>query len=70
MKPKIVDLKSIEYEPGVTLAVMLFRFADGHEEERFFLYSVPEITTCGGMGWKSLEKLVQRYEFWKQIGRI
>lgn len=67
---QILDQKRATYEPGAVITVKLLKFADGNISERYYMYSQPGITTCRGLGWKSLEKLIARYRWYKKQGFI
>jgi hypothetical protein len=69
MKPVIIDKKTIRYKPGVEVTVKEILMKDGTTQPRYFLYSVPEMP-AGSWGWKSLESMINRYEWYKSQGWI
>lgn len=66
MKPKVLEIASVKHN-GVKIVVksLLLR---GKPEERYFIYK-RGFNTCGGYGWKSVERMWNYYQWWSTHGR-
>ena len=64
MKYKVLEKRSINHD-GINIVVKLLEIK-GKAETRFFIYDEHHLPTCGGAGWKDVNKMLSYYDWWKR----